>query len=81
MPLSVLGRPMVRREYVQWRVTRSRCQRRSVAGETNSVDHAERGSERLSAARAACQWPQSRPGDLTLKDMQLVAQHKNLELF
>ena len=51
--LSVLGRPTVRREYVQRWVTSSRCQRRSVAGETNSVDHTERGSEWLSAASSS----------------------------
>jgi hypothetical protein len=53
MPPTFLGRPTVRREYVQRRATSSRCQRRSVAGDTNSVDHAERGSERLSAANSS----------------------------
>src|SRR5207247_720409 len=48
----VLGRPTLRREYVQRRATSSRCQRTSVAGETKSVDQAERGNERLNAANS-----------------------------
>jgi hypothetical protein len=53
MPLSVLGRPTLRRGYVQRRATSWRCQRKSVTGDTKKDDHAGLGSERLSAASSS----------------------------
>ncbi len=53
MPRLVLGRPTLRREYVQRRATSCRCQRKRVAGETRNDDQPDRGSERLSAASSA----------------------------
>ena len=54
---AVCGRPGRRCGYVQRRATNSRCQRRSVAGETTNDDddddHARRGSTRLNAANGA----------------------------
>jgi hypothetical protein len=53
MPRSVLGRPTLRREYVQRRATSWRCQRGSVTGDTKNDDRARLGSERLNAASSS----------------------------
>jgi hypothetical protein len=53
MPLSVRGRPRATRAYVQRRATSWRCQRKRVTGDTKKDDHADLGSERLTAAAAA----------------------------
>ncbi len=81
MPLSVLGRPPLRRECVQRRATSCRCQRKSVTGETKKRRPGRPGQR--AAQRGQQQpvgWPQPRPRDLTLQHMQPVAQQENLEL-
>ena len=40
------GRPAGRRRYVHFRRTNSRCQRKSVCGDTTNTDHRSRGSSR-----------------------------------
>src|SRR5262249_42072062 len=44
------GRPTGRRRYVHLRRTSSRCQRRSVCGDTTNADHRSRGNRQLAAA-------------------------------
>jgi hypothetical protein len=60
------GLPAGRRRYVHFRRTSSRCQRRSVCGETTNADHRPRGNRPLAAARTTRSRPRN-SGRFTLR--------------